>query len=67
MKKRLEDNEYMERQREHLEKIRPMTKERHSSEEGRLWHSEHVKSSLSVVRTKEWREANMKRKTCKEC
>lgn len=30
-------------QRKHLEEIRPMTKEWHKSEEGRIWHSEHGK------------------------
>ena len=37
------DDERLERQKTHLDNIRPLTKVWHSSAEGRKWHSDHAK------------------------
>lgn len=41
------------KQEEHLEKIRPLSKEWHSSEEGKEWHREHAKNSILNAPQKE--------------
>ena len=52
-------DEQKAKMRDNLDRIRPMTKEWHSSEEGRKWHSEHAKRTVAAPQEKEM--------ICQEC
>ena len=45
-KRNAKNPEFVRKQKEILDRIRPLTKKWHSSEEGKKWHREHVKESL---------------------
>lgn len=47
------------KRREHIERVRSLSKEWHASKEGRKWHSEHAK--------KMWREQKIKFYECMHC
>lgn len=51
--------EHLEKLRKHCERIRPLTKAWHSSEEGKEWHRKHAKKS--------WEEKNEIEYTCTHC
>ncbi|MFA5239790.1 MAG: HNH endonuclease signature motif containing protein [Phycisphaerae bacterium] len=55
----LHKEEYAEERREHIDKIRPLAKAWHRSDEGRKWHSEHGK--------KTWENREMHKKICAQC
>lgn len=49
MKCNAENEAFIAKRKEHLDKIRPMSKEWHASEEGHKWHVEHGKKVASEV------------------
>lgn len=55
------DDDRRQQMRDHAERIRPLTKAWHASEEGRVWHSEHAKRvwvhRQETQRVCEWCEA----------
>jgi len=56
---RFKDDEQREQNRQHLESIRPLAAEWHSSEEGRAWHSENGKMA--------WAGREPVERTCDQC
>jgi hypothetical protein len=56
---RIPKNVDVEKNKEHLAKIRPLTKAWHCSEEGRAWHKQHGKDG--------WKNRKPVKKICIEC
>ena len=50
---------FVAKRKEHLDKIRPMSKDWHTSEEGHEWHVEHGKNTLGNLPVKDF--------TCENC
>lgn len=56
----MSDSKHLKRQRKHIDKIRPLAKEWHSSPEGIEWHKQHVKNSL-------WKNRKLIEYICEQC
>lgn len=54
------DPKHLKKQRKHIDKIRPLSKEWHSSPEGIEWHRQHAKDSL-------WKNREPIEYTCEQC